>query len=197
MIEKICERLEVRRLEYEKASESVGLELPQETYYKGIMRGYEYSKDVVQEVAKEYSNTSNNDLAVVSALPSLYQLKPFEEEAIHKVVASAKDGVWIPAESGQLPKHLVNVWVTVKTENGYCYVTESFYDLNFGKWRIGKLCEVIAWQEKQMPPVPYQKVEQKKAYDEEKCKDRKIFASCADGYCSDNCEMQCPYQKGE
>ena len=53
MIEKICAMLEVRRLEYEKASESVGLELPQETYYKGIMRGYEYSKNVVQEVAMD------------------------------------------------------------------------------------------------------------------------------------------------
>ena len=54
MINRILERLEERRLEYEKASENPRFELPQKMYYKGVMRGYEYSKDVVQEVAKKY-----------------------------------------------------------------------------------------------------------------------------------------------
>ena len=53
MIEKILEMLEERRLEYEKASENPRFELPQKMYYKGVMRGYEYSKDVVQEAAKD------------------------------------------------------------------------------------------------------------------------------------------------
>lgn len=117
-------------------------------------------REIVQEVAKEYGNVSDIDLEVVSALPSLYPLiQPFEEEAIHRVVAKAKGGRWIPVESGQLPKHLETVWVTVKTEDDYCYVTDSFYDLNFGKWRVGKLREVIAWQPKYIPPTPYQKGE--------------------------------------
>lgn len=54
VINQIFERLEARRLEYEKASENPSFEFPQKMYYKGVMRGYEYSKDVVQEVAKEY-----------------------------------------------------------------------------------------------------------------------------------------------
>lgn len=54
-------------------------------------------REIVQEVAKEYSNVSDIDLEVVSALPSLYPLmQPFEEEAIHRVVAKAKDSRWIP-----------------------------------------------------------------------------------------------------
>jgi hypothetical protein len=52
-----------------------------------------------------------------------------------------------------------NVKSIVKTENDYCYVTDSFYDVNLEKWRVGKLCEVIAWQPKYMPPTPYQKGE--------------------------------------
>lgn len=59
MIEKILERLEERRLEYEKVSENLSFEFPQRMYYKGVMRGYEYSKDVVQEVAKEYGKDTN------------------------------------------------------------------------------------------------------------------------------------------
>ena len=57
MINRILEMLEERRFEYEKASENPNFELPQKMYYKGVMRGYEYSKDVVQEVAKEYMHS--------------------------------------------------------------------------------------------------------------------------------------------
>ena len=41
--------LERRRKEYEVASKNESLELPQETYYKGYMRGYEQSKELLQE----------------------------------------------------------------------------------------------------------------------------------------------------
>ena len=52
--------------------------------------------EIVQEVAKEYG-AINNDLTVVSSLPSLYPLQSFEEEAIQRVVASAsvKNRPWI------------------------------------------------------------------------------------------------------
>ena len=48
-MERIVERLDLRRKEYEEASNHPSIELSQECYYKGIMRGYEYSRDIVKE----------------------------------------------------------------------------------------------------------------------------------------------------
>lgn len=48
-VNEVVADLERRRKEYEAASENESLELPQETYYKGYMRGYEHSKELVQE----------------------------------------------------------------------------------------------------------------------------------------------------
>ena len=119
--------------------------------------------EIVQEVAKEYGNASDNDLAVVSALPSLYPLQPFEEEAIHKVVASTKSGRWIPTEK-ELPSNGTYAYVTCRShvDDDPDWVAQSFY---FNQtWGIplvdcGK-AEVIAWMEEK-PPAPYQKGEGK------------------------------------
>lgn len=111
------------------------------------------------EVAKEYGNASDNDSMVVSALPSLYPLKPFEEEAIHKVIASARNGEWIPTEK-ELPQNGTYVYVTCHShvDDGPDWVAQSFYFND--KWGIplvdcGK-AEVIAWMEEKHP-APYQK----------------------------------------
>lgn len=110
--------------------------------------------EIVQEVAKEYGTVSDNDLAVVSALPSLYPLRPFEEEAIHKVVASAKDGGWIPANvtPKKAERYLCDViflWEG-SVENK---VVIAKYD-NY--WHIADGNEILAWQPL---PAPYQKRE--------------------------------------
>lgn len=114
--------------------------------------------EIVQEVAKEYGNASDNDLTVVSALPSLYPLQPFEEEAIHKIVASAKDGGWIPY-SERLPEFPKSdedeksYLVTVKRNDGFTFWDRLIFH-DYG-WRIPGNCEVTAWQE----VTPYKKGE--------------------------------------
>ena len=128
----------------------------------------ERMKAIVQEVAKEYDNASDNDLAVVSSLPSLYPLQPFEEEAIHKVVVSAKDGGWIPC-SERLPqedepeKALCEI-VNITLKNGA--VTVGWCNRFIEKWYVVdehcdypipyKYEDVTAWQPL---PTPYQKGE--------------------------------------
>ena len=89
MIEKILERLEERRLEYEKASENPSFEFPQKMYYKGVMRGYEYSKDVVQEVAKEHRKLNRCDTCnhyVADEVPPIcyFCCKGFEDNYVAK-----------------------------------------------------------------------------------------------------------------
>ena len=117
----------------------------------------ERMKAIVQEVAKEYGNASDNDLTVVSSLPSLYPLQPFEEEAIHKVVASAKDGGWIPCSSNQMPNECEEVDVTIEEIDGDVYTSTSW--LQEGVWVVKKTAlqpRVIAWKPKS---APYQKGE--------------------------------------
>ena len=161
MINRILERLEE---EIKKIGDSIdkGMNYP---YALGANNAYETALEIVQEVAKEYGTVNDNDLAVVSALPSLYPLQKFEEEAIHKVVASAKDGGWIPC-SERLPK-----------ENGLEHYEITFLSglnntpfrsvaiFSKGRWYMpGTNCrycdwfpyEVIAWKE---PSAPYQKGE--------------------------------------
>ena len=123
---------------------------------------------IVQEVAKEYSNASDTDLTVVSALPSLYPLQKFEEEAIHKVVASAKDGGWIPC-SERLPKcewgaeTKALLFQMAETNTIYCgYYGEGgkYRDKYFRTYTNATdgfdMKDVIAWQPL---PAPYQKGE--------------------------------------
>lgn len=132
-------------------------------------------KAIVQEVAKEYV-AGNNDLTVVSALPSLYPLQSFEEEAIHKVVESAKDGGWIPftqremtedekeccgTEEGYmldcpLPEEDEEILVTYS--NGTVDVDIFMRDGNECYLDSGNdlVTEAIAWRKK---PTPYQKGE--------------------------------------
>ena len=47
--------------------------------------------EIVHEVIDECSNAVGNELMVITALPSLYPLQSFEEEAIHKVVSAIKE----------------------------------------------------------------------------------------------------------
>ena len=150
MIEKILERLEETRWTTNFDAQCV----------------FENAKldkciEIVQEVAKEYDNTSDTDLTVVSALPSLYPLQPFEEEAIHKVVASARNGGWIPTKT-ELPLNGTYLYVTCHSyvDDRPDWVAQSFYFND--KWGIplvdcGK-AEVIAWMEEKLP-APYQKGE--------------------------------------
>lgn len=79
--------------------------IPEDYFDEGYKDGLYKAIEIVQEVAKECDTASDNDLMVVSALPSLYPLQKFEEEAIHKVVASAKDGGWIPVEVAMPEEH--------------------------------------------------------------------------------------------
>ena len=144
MIEKILERLEETRWTTNFDAQCV----------------FENAKldkciEIVQEVAKEYGNASDNDLTVVSALPSLYPLQKFEEEAIHKVVASAKDGGWIPC-SERLPED--NERVLVIDEDGIMAVCRFVESVNVFMtcWDGDEFADVIAWQSL---PAPYQKGE--------------------------------------
>ena len=61
------------------------------SFHKGFNDGVHTVMKIVQEEAAKYENFSDNDLTVVSALPSLYPLQPFEEEAIQRVAVSRKD----------------------------------------------------------------------------------------------------------
>ena len=154
MIEKIIARLrEEKNKDRSKVYSPVQCDAISFTFGSAI--------DIVQEVAKEYGNASDNDLSVVSALPSIYPLQPFEEEAIHKVVASVKDGGWISTEK-ELPQNGTYVYVTCHShiDDDPDWVAQSFYFND--TWGIplvdcGK-AEVIAWMEEK-PPAPYQKGE--------------------------------------
>lgn len=155
MFEKILEELTTKCHEsYEIWSAN-----KDDKYADGKNEGFIEALNIVQKVVKEYGNASDNDLAVVSALPSLYPLQPFEEEAIHKVVASAKDGGWILTEK-ELPSNGTYVYVTCHShvDDGPDWVAQSFYFND--TWGIplvdcGK-AEVIAWKEEKTP-APYQK----------------------------------------
>lgn len=96
---------------------------------------------------------------IVEALPSLYPLKNFEEEAIHAVLNAIPK--WIPVTE-RLPETTDAVLTTyiVNGDRSRRYVEESSYYGNDGSWcspwdeyRIaGTRIEVIAW----MPmPVPW------------------------------------------
>lgn len=159
MIEKIIEKFE----ELARASSSaqteaiIGMQGALANFYNGEKSAYEKAIEIVQEVAKEYGNVSDTDLSVVSALPSLYPLQKFEEEAIHKVVASAKDGDWIPCSSGQMPNECEEVDVTIEEIDGDVYTSTSW--LQEGVWVVKKTAlqpRVIAWKTKS---APYQKGE--------------------------------------
>jgi len=161
MIEKILERLEDERRRCER-----NIEHYKARGYIGASEAYRHTeaevrkiKQFVQEVAKECGNASDNDLAVVSALPSLYSLHPLEEEAIQKVVVAAsispKDNRWIPLEKGVMPDECEEVDVTIEEIDGDVYTTTSW--LQDGVWVVKKnelQPRVIAWKPKD---APYQK----------------------------------------
>lgn len=77
-------------------------------------------------------------------------------------------------------------------EKQYAKCAEDWKNVN-GCIRLENLLQYFKEQLK----APVQKGEQKKAFNEEKCRTARHFAACADSYCSDNCNMQCPHEKGE
>lgn len=115
--------------------------------------------DAVKRVAEEYGNQviSSNDLEIIRALPSLYPLQDFEEEAIQRVVGNNSDG-WIPVSSGKLPKGGDDVIVSYKDryinhEDGTC---DGFYDEVNQMWHLNdyeycESAEVVAWRRRLAP----------------------------------------------
>lgn len=107
--EKIIERLEEEKTKayntYARYEMSVDL---------GRSFGVEKAIEIVNQVASEYGDgADSNDLMVVESLPSLYPLQDFEEEAICRVVASAKYGGWIPC-SERLPEEHDSIFAIFK-----------------------------------------------------------------------------------
>lgn len=161
MIEKILERLKEEKecsyadfeeylMKYEIDNE---FSSDDDWFYFGLKRAMK----IVQEVAKEYDNASDTDLTVVSALPSLYPLQKFEEEAVHKVVASAKDGGWIPC-SERLPEDKREVLVWDSNQEMHCV---AWYNPSTKIWYSNDFVTedskyIVAWCEL---PAPYQKGE--------------------------------------
>ena len=159
MIEKILSEIQKLILQNEEGANAC--------YPSAMAResAYYECKEIVQEAAKEYGTASDNDVAVVSALPSLYPLQKFEEEVIHKVVASAKGNGWIPVET-ELPKEsgLEHYEITFLSSITKTPV-RSVAIFSKGRWYMagtnGRDCdmfpfEVIAWKEQS---APYQKGE--------------------------------------
>ena len=60
MINRILERLEEQEKFYKVTEDCDSLELPQNAYYKGMVKGFEYAINTVQEVAKEYGRIHLN-----------------------------------------------------------------------------------------------------------------------------------------
>lgn len=167
MIEKILDELEEEReiayADFDKYASGYELDLD-DTYDDFFHKGLARAKKIVQEVAKEYGNASDNDLAVVSALPSLYTLQKFEKEAIHKVVASVKGDGWIPVEQ-ILPPTGERVQVTYKGKmTGNLLCDAMAYIAPDKSWHWDGVegskshvdTEITAWKN---PGAPYQKGE--------------------------------------
>lgn len=97
-----------------------------------------------------------HEIEIVNALPSLYPLQDYEEEAINTIIKEINESmVWIPCKD-RLP-----------TKQGEYYVTELVYDIcdkkherNYSrrtafatyypqesKWGRAKFIEVVAWME--------------------------------------------------
>lgn len=171
MFKNILERLEAEKENYREYRDG------KLTYeITSAVKAIDLCKEIVQEAAKEYGTASDNDLTVVSALPSLYPLQPFEEEAIHKVVKSVKDGGWIPC-SERLPE-CCGYPVLLTVENAFgqrsvCkaftnymkegkllfYTNEKEYCSELTSSKLSDAWKPIAWA---ALPTTYQKDKQKK-----------------------------------
>lgn len=92
--------------------------------------------EMVIQLAEEHKQQLSNDLEIISSLPSLYPLQPFEEEAIHRVVASVKNNSWIPC-SERIPEDCDNRFYMCIVENHeedlpmFCQYEEGY---GFGFW---------------------------------------------------------------
>lgn len=71
-------------------------------------------KFFVEGLAEEHKQQLSNDLEIISSLPSLYPLQPFEEEAIHRVVESVNNNGWIPVSSGMFPEEHDSIFARYK-----------------------------------------------------------------------------------
>lgn len=97
-IKKLIGRLEENGQKMCEAKSSVpyGKHSPSNhTYYKAI--SVKKAIHIVNQLAEEYNQNSDQDLMIAESLPSLYpMMQPFEVEAIHRVVERGKyGGGWI------------------------------------------------------------------------------------------------------
>lgn len=110
--------------------------------------------EIINQLAEEYNQNSDQDLMIVESLPSLYpMMQPFEVEAIHRVVERTKDNNgWIPCS--ELPEENGMYLCTVFHADDYVVWIMRFNDGEFLKpddvedWNY----ELLAW----MPIAPYQ-----------------------------------------
>lgn len=157
----LIERLEELEIKLLDNSENIDCTI-------GIVNAIERAEGIVNQLAEESAKILiENDLAVIEALPSLYPLQAFEEEAIHRVIEStintstehincSTDG-WIPC-SVALPKE--QGWYLAHVKhclNGIVSIEKVLWKkCKYGSWkwyRKGNDTMVIAW----MPlPEPYQ-----------------------------------------
>ena len=125
--------------------------------------------EIVNQVAEEYGNGADeHDLMVVGALPSLYPLQDFEEEAIQRVVVSKSGGGWIPV-SERLPEaetevliharrkytggHFKDIITTAMYEDGTVREVDScwYWEEVDGEWDKEEGCMIIPkgwWENK-------------------------------------------------
>jgi hypothetical protein len=168
-IEKLIGRLEEEKKQsYYKATSKSGMSIDM-----GENIAYGKAIQIVNQLAEEYklfgnseqvngkdTNVTTNDLMVVQSLPSLYPLKDFEEEAIHRVVENNR---WIPCDK-QLPgeeyilriegaEFYKHVLTSTQGEDAQCCV--GWYDREDDTWYDieGFAYHPIAWRPL---PEPYQ-----------------------------------------
>lgn len=117
-------------------------------------------KFFVEGLAEEHKQQLSNDLEIISSLPSLYPLQPFEEEAVHRVVASVKNNSWIPC-SVDNPKEngRYECWYMVSAigeKKEYVPITlyweDNIWLFHPNGFSMPTQSDVVAWK----PIAPYQ-----------------------------------------
>ena len=152
-VEKLIGRLEEARQECQKLQKTTT-----DAYgYMKQKQGIDVAKEIVKQLAEEYKPQLNdNDLMIVEALPSLYPMKEFEEEALKRVIGCAKkeyNNGWIPC-SERLPEK--DMWCLATFESGNVDKIQYLVTNNWGWNGMRGDNKVIAW----MPlPAPYKENE--------------------------------------
>lgn len=112
--------------------------------------------EMVIQLAEEHKQQLSNDLEIISSLPSLYPLQPFEEEAIHKVVESVNNNGWISYITGcKMPNEASRVWLSFTTPIA-SFVKSAWYINGHFEWdNCRRVKETpMAWKPYDVP-APY------------------------------------------